>query len=444
MVDSLRRTLLPIALIASAGLALACHRTPSGGEHPDGGQAGGGGGDQAADGGEGRFCRRAWSKSAAIPEGPIVSKDSGAAWTGDRLLVWDSSREHAASYDPGTRRWTSFEDRFPGKRVRAAAGGQLLVVIEGQYPAPLSGLLVDARSGETRPFAAPRKVLLEPMRFGEALLFSGDSWAPSQSEDLLRFEPATDRWTEIEGPLPQARIQPTVVIGERLLLRWGGQDRQDQQIQLVDGSVIDVQTMRRRLLPQESGLGSRRYPMGSAHGTRVALWGGSGDQGQLRDGAIYELESDRWQPIPALPEDLASGDDWRGVVLGETHMLVWDLQRRIASYELASGRWSLTVLPESAWTHLPGLIRDESGRAIFIGDERYGLFDPVRGWCDRALPREAVGRFSLFRAWTGEGLLLWGGITNGRSGGCENHTGPQGCDPWMEHNAHGDGWLLER
>jgi hypothetical protein len=391
-----------------------------------------------------------------IPAAPFVSQDAHMAWTGDGVLVWSGRRDKAAVYSPSRRRWSSLDATFTGMLIRGVSGPQLVATPDGQYPHPLSGVLVDAGAGKTRPFAAPTKVMLEPLTVGEWLLFSGDSRAPISSDNPVVFDARRNKWTTVSGPMPAdfaRRTDRADTFGDGFLFRWGGAFGSTAH---ADGSLIDMRAATRVEIPSNGAPSARIHARAASEGRRVAVWGGyavdpaqPGRRTMLDDGGIYELDSQTWRPIPALED--APWTSQRGAELTERALVVWGDRNNtplLATFDLERERWSIVELPGGGTQHYVGVVHQvDAGLLLFIGRSNYAILDSTdpaqQRWCEAPLPDGADKRGNLRSAWTGDALVLWGGMTAGRSGGCENHTGPEGCDPYVEHIHMADGWLIE-
>ncbi len=331
-------------------------------------------------------------------------------------------------------------------RVLGSAGRYVVVAPLGRVPQPLAGLVVDAHTGETRPVQAPSSVLIEPLTIGVALLFSADRVDPRYSDAAMVFDPAGNRWRPVRGPSPAgfAQVRDSgEALGEGFWWRWGGAGPDGVR---GDGILIDVRTGARVELGP-GGPSPRTRPFAAAEGARVAVWGGEaqrdGRRVALDDGALYEVETGRWTPIPALGEVEAS---WRGVALTEGYLLVWDRRREgspIARFDLRRRRWDRFELAIELGREVYELGDD---RLLFVDDQRAVVLelDGPR-WCEgpRIPGERELGRVDLQSVWTGEGLIVWGGAGLGRErGGCEDHRGPEGCDPWVERAPQASGWWV--
>jgi hypothetical protein len=193
---------------------------------------------------------------------------------------------------------------------------------------------------------------------------------PSSRDDLIiGQEPsAGPSWIEIDhGPLLPRSEPQMVVDGDRVLV-WGGEGRP------ASGDIVDAQgAYRERLVFQDGAiydhagrtwvaippppLPPRVGPQLGFAGDSVVVWGGheleavdgggvhSGVGAVSTDGAVYDLRTERWQPLPEFPLTArqAAVVHWDGEVL-----LVWgtsgagpDVARSDGATWTAAGGWRL-------------------------------------------------------------------------------------------------------
>jgi hypothetical protein len=237
-------------------------------------------------------------------------------------------------------------------------------------------------------------------------------------------------------------------------------------------------------------------------GDRMVIFGGHGEQGWQNDGAVFHLPRGdapgRWEKIPptTVPDGelqvLATalvGDRffvWSerfAKVLDLAHMSWRDMStdgapalRKGGSHNLAVVRHAgkVAVLPrpghqkpklesgaiydvtEDRWTPVKGV----GGRLAWALDDKRVLvvsnhttfqgviLDMSRGRAHKLFGPPNANREKLAVHFSGERLFVFGGITKkmtSKGGGCEGHTGPQGCDPvppTYKVKQHLDGWVL--
>ncbi len=267
--------------------------------------------------------------------------------------------------------------------VMAAADGQVLVVggwewlcppnADCSYPdTPLlrDGALLDVEAGRWRQIDdAPFGI-----RYGDAAAIGGDVFVltgcrGSESCDgpleLLRYDPATDRWSELgRVPAPAPSYAALVPVGDRLLVLADSDESGERRDHLYDPATGRWQTLPDDPLPRvydrwavdagdrllvfgsamsdepENKLGAA-YDLASgtwtqlpeAPGAGYQVWR-SGDEAWLNPhfgtdgGVVLDLRTDEWRPFPAPPEDLGEDE-----ALDLAGLIAWGQ----ASYEYSSG-----------------------------------------------------------------------------------------------------------
>ncbi|WP_028647331.1 kelch repeat-containing protein [Nocardiopsis sp. CNT312] len=150
----------------------------------------------------------------------------------------------------------------------------------------------------------------------------------------------------VEEGLPSAPLDPRgehslLWSGEELLV-WGGDGPgRGQHNSFADGAAYDPDTGTWRMLA-ESGLEPRTRHTAVMAGDRMLVWGGftatydETDAMTARDGALYDPESDTWEPIADAPEarDLA-----RAAVVGDHVVFGGGRGADFLVYSLAEDAW---------------------------------------------------------------------------------------------------------
>ena len=158
------------------------------------------------------------------------------------------------------------------------------------------------------------KRVLASMASLPALLFTTASCGPLEEPADLEVSVSALP----PSPLDRRQDHSLVWSGEEVLV-WGGHDS-NQHEPFPDGAAYSPTTDSWRLLP-ENDLEPRTRHSTVMVGEQMLVWGGftpthSGAPGGhlARDGALYDPESDSWEPIAQAP---LGRDSARGVVAGE-------------------------------------------------------------------------------------------------------------------------------
>jgi hypothetical protein len=268
--------------------------------------------------GDGAAWDPATNRWRALPASPLGPRDgSVVAWAGDRLVVWGGStvlpddapedaetelKNDGAAYVPATDRWIP----VPAAPIAARTGadsvwtGTRFVVTGGYHEGDdddrLDGAAFDPVSGDWSPIAnraTPGScgggAACEGIWTGKVALFpiSGVS-----------YDPAANRWSTMapaptrDGPAPG---EPAVWTGQRLI-SWGinAEDDTDDSDGIeepppVRGGAYDPVADRWQTFAA-GPLSSRVIHTAVWTGHEVLVWGGTGGDSALADGAAYRPE----------------------------------------------------------------------------------------------------------------------------------------------------------
>lgn len=261
------------------------------------------------------------------------------------------------------------------------------------------------------------------------------------------YDGEADRWMPLgPGPAGNRYNHTAVWTGEEMIV-WGGVEGDSYPERLLtDGAAYDPGSDTWRATAP-APLSPRERHVAVWTGEEMIVWGGSrpGRRGArlLYDGAAYDPARDRWREIasmrlPATPVQRTreKGADLHAAWTGE-EVIVWgsvvtvdrgagirrpspSVATRGALYDPESDRWEGIPAP-------PPEVREDrrAGSAIWTGEELIvwggmnaaesgvtegAAYDPkAKRWM--ALPEAPIkGRVGHAAIWTGEGMLVWGGF----------------------------------
>ncbi|MEW6473302.1 MAG: hypothetical protein AB1679_13605 [Actinomycetota bacterium] len=341
-----------------------------------------------------------------IPKAPIGPRSwHSAQWTGREMVIWGGTADFeadplidGAAYDPAARTWRKLPAApiTPRHDARAFWTGSEMLVFGGSS---VDGELADGaawnpatNSWRAIPAAptGPREGAVVAWAGDRLVIWSGytvappdanEEFVPEAKEDGAAYVPATDSWVPI-GPAP---------------------------------------------MPPRSGAQS------AWTGSRLIVTGGEGEDGNRTDGAALDPVSGVWSPIAARPEPDACGGEiaCTGIWTGTAVLFPSSAQ----AYDPAADRWSALAAPPgrdapapgepAVWTGrwlltwgLPG--GEDDGSGADPGDTGDGPLKPVAAMYDPAanrwqpFPAGPLPSRTLHTAvWTGEAMLLWGGVDTG-------------------------------
>lgn len=158
---------------------------------------------------------------------------------------------------------------------------------------------------------------------------------------------STWAWSALDDPGPLGpREGVALAATPTVTLAWGGID--------VDGTVHDDGALLegRRWTSVASGPLSPRHSAGVAvlDGSRVAVVGGSSapnlnGSGDLRDGAVYDTTTRRWEPVAPLPDRVSLNRSCRTLVAVGGRLVTPCVADGQPWAELVDGQWIQLVPP---------------------------------------------------------------------------------------------------
>ncbi|HEX3425827.1 MAG TPA: hypothetical protein VHT30_06825 [Acidimicrobiales bacterium] len=333
--------------------------------------------------------------------------DASAVWTGKEMLVWggescaggtcpsDQSPHlgDGAAYVPASDSWHRLaRSPLAGREAAATAWtGTELLLWGGTTGQALmaDGAAFDPARDKWRTIApsplAPRTASVSAWTGRELLV-----WGGSDLADGAAYDPAANKWrTLAAGPLAGRSAAVSAWTGRELVV-WGGVSL-DGNKAFTDGAAYDPASDRWRTLG--SGPLSGRYtPAATWTGTDLLIWGGNAP-GSLpfADGAAYDPATDQWRTLPPAPVvgRTASGAVWTG-----KEMVLWGG----VGVPRPTGN-SIGLDPTLGLN--AGTTPLEDGAAYDPASDRWRVLEPV----------PLLGRAFPVSVWDGQGMILWGGLT---------------------------------
>jgi N-acetylneuraminic acid mutarotase len=334
-----------------------------------------------------------------------------AVWTGSEMVVWGGSPAFFTNtrlntggrYNPSTNAWTATATAgAPAGRdahVAVWTGSQMLVWggMDGQDRIRTGGrytLATNSWSPMTTVNAPLGAALAEAVWTGSEMIVWGGQSPPIASVEKTggRYNPQTDSWVPVT-PTRNGGVRnehPAVWTGTEMIV-WGS----------YENFTIPTNTGARYAPATDTwtptsmtGVPEDRYaPVAVWTGTEMVVWGGCADSfcfTRLNSGGRYNPQTDSWRPTTntGAPE----GRYWFSAVWTGSEVLVWGG----CDYQTCG----------------PG------GNADPDGTRTGARYDPVAdSW--REIPVTGAtpsGRWGHEAVWTGQQMLVWGGI-DGHVGG---------------------------
>jgi N-acetylneuraminic acid mutarotase len=285
----------------------------------------------------------------------------------------------------------------------------------------------------------------------EMIVWGG--WGSTALGDGMRFDPATAVWTKIGAGSagPSARSDHTAVWPGTEMIVWGGRNGQGDP--LGDGKRYDPSSDSWSAVigGQTTGPFARSGHSAIWTGTEMIVWGGF-PSGSLGDGRRYDPASDTWS-FPIGFFDGPTGRFDHGAVWTGTEMIVWggvgttgglagaylnDGQR----YDPGTDSWSPAIASTGAptgrsgfaplWTGTEMIVWGGASASGGVGNgKRYSPSTdtwsaPMGG--GGGTPPTARQRFAA--VWTGDQMILWGGLGSGGNVGDGKRYEPA-TDRWL-------------
>jgi N-acetylneuraminic acid mutarotase len=169
-------------------------------------------------------------------------------------------------------------------------------------------------------------------------------------------------------------------------------------------------------------------PKQIAKGAKLIIWGGHGAGGALlEDGAVYDIQTDRWKKMPEAP---ISGGHSKFVISG-TKLIIWgQTSFDGAIYDLKTNRWKelpeppiddrsgFTVISSGTKVIIWGGFRGARGRYSFYPDG--AIYDVEKDKWEEIECAEFEGlRMSYTCVLSGNKLIVWGGHDGGGGAYCD-------------------------
>lgn len=246
-----------------------------------------------------------------------------AVWTGSKMLIWGGRQQFDSNghvgdgglYDPYLNSWSTIAtDHAPEPRSQMAAiwtGSEMLVW--GGYgdgaTAYNTGGRYNPLTNTWRPISTDNAptARVEPQYAwtGKELLIWGGI-TPDLKRTLdsgAKYDPATDRWMPIakDKVAPAVWGSPAVWTGREMLIWSGSHQNGDVNINEVakNGAAYDPTANTWRAMATEGAPSPRFFHTSVWTGSKLIVWaGGNQITGEhYNDGGIYDVATDRWQPL---------------------------------------------------------------------------------------------------------------------------------------------------
>ncbi len=159
-------------------------------------------------------------------------------------------------------------------------------------------------------------------------------------------------------------------------------------------------------------------------GSKMIVWGGTGNSGYLNDGGLYDPVTNTWSATTTT--SAPSGRDRHTAVWTGSKMIVWGGTGNSGylndggQYDPVANSWTATdssfapsgrYVHTAVWTGSKMIVWGGSGYSGLLNDG--GLYDPVANtWTATTTSGAPAARDLHTAVWTGSKMIVWGGTDN--------------------------------
>jgi N-acetylneuraminic acid mutarotase len=398
-------------------------------------------GVSVATGGRYDPATNSWA-ATATSGAPTARINHTAVWTGTRLVIWGGDTPSGAAadgarYDPVADSWggiaTAGAPAARGAHAAVWTGSRMIVFggrvdggatfsSGGRYDPVANAWTPTKGSDVERPLAREHHVAV--WTGSEMIVWGGERGVDAMTAGA-KYEPASDVWIPIAtANEPIARTDATAVWTGTEMIVWGGESPSEVPAQLQTGARYDPAADTWTPTSIASAPTGRALHRSVWTGHEMIAWGGVDTSGgYTSSGGRYDPSADTWAATSQTgapdPRDLQA-QSWNGremIVWGGIGFLCCHVPSSGARYDPASDTWTamtFTKAPEDrskaavAWSgnHLVvwGGINADGGELATGG--RYSPFEDA--WTVTADP-PITARNDFASTWMCGAMWIWGG-----------------------------------
>jgi N-acetylneuraminic acid mutarotase len=394
---------------------------------------------------------------------PVGRDSPTGVWTGSEIIVWGGyyfdGGDHWANtggrYDPQADSWTatSTANTPTGRYYHTAVWTGSEMIIWGGRTRDLPYLdtggiydaIMDTWSATNTVNAPSGRIWHTAVWTGvKMIIWGGHGQSAIDTETGAQYDPAIDSWTPTSTVnAPGARDSHTAVWTGDEMIVWGGfYDDGSDFFYLNTGGKYNPITNTWTATSSINVPSGRAYHTVVWTGSEMIVWGGyfnDGNDHYLNTGGRYNPTTNAWVATPVA--NAPSGRSTHGAVWTGSEMIIWGGGGDIGYFD-TGGRYNPTA---NNWTTISSINAPErrtihgalwTGREMLVwggyffdGDDHFlntgGRYNPeTNSWISTSLVNALAGRTSHAAVWTGNEMIVWGGV---RSANLGMSTGGRYC-----------------
>jgi len=342
---------------------------------------------------DGLSPKDAWT-TMSTDSAPEARRDHSAVWTGNLMVIWGGYDDNSSSfrilgdgarYDPLTDTWR---------------------------PLPMEG-------------APLPQVYSTAVWTGREMIVWG-GYVPQKNGG--RYDPIADRWSPVStNSAPRGRYGHTAVWTGSKMIVWGGNN--NGGFLFSDGSAYDPSNDTWSPISNAGAPGGRFFHAAVWSGHYMIVWGGSNGSGQNPTGGRYDPITDSWTEVtgmnaPSARESLTAV--WSGLRMvvwgGYTNLGGTQLLATGGQYDPESDTWTVTsaigapvgrAAHTAVWTGSDMIVWGGFAAPFGSSTDTGGRYDPAAdSWQSMSTEGTPLPRYSHTAVWTGESMIIWGGVNS--------------------------------
>ena len=380
---------------------------------------------------------------------PVARASHAAVWSGSEMIVWGGSGnagtlpEIGGRYNPSTDNWLP-TGKTPNRRARHTAvwtGSEMIVwggFIQGSGGDPYTdtgGTYTPSTDNwlPTNTTNAPtgRELHTAEWSGSEMIIWGGYSYDGNDHfwNTGGRYNPVTNSWTATTTTnAPVGRESQTAVWTGNTMIVWGGYFYDGNDHYLNTGGRYNPITDSWTATSMNNVPAARDVHTAVWTGSEMVVWGGADSVNYFNTGGRYSPATDSWLATTVM--NAPSGRDLHRAVWTGSEMIIWSgyffdgndhYLNTGGRYNPGTNSWLPTNIvnvpdararPAAVWSGTEMIVW--GGHADFFSVPYFntgGRYNPgTDSWAATSINNAPNGRYRHTAAWTGNEMIIWGGI----------------------------------